>query len=289
VNRYGMLLALLWTGVGFAGQSIDERRTVADDALVVVKNVQGEVEVRVGEPGEVRLTGTLGSGTRGLEVSDGGNRLVIEVKYPRNSRDVEDTDLYLRVPEGVSREIETVSADVTVDGPRGERIEVQTVSGEVEVTADPGHLDLKSVSGDIGIRTQTRRIDLETVSGDLEGEDLQGEINLNTVSGEALISTRDADRAHFETVSGDLELRIGLAADGDVSISSLSGDVDLDVTPELSADVEVTSFSGSIRSDRGEVRTARHGPQKSLEFRAGDGTGRIRIESFSGDVRIRSR
>ena len=44
----------------------------------------------------------------------------------------------------------------------------------------------------------------------------------------------------------------------------------------------------NVVRDRGKVREAEYGPHKSLSFRAGDGAGRIEIESFSGDVRIRS-
>lgn len=284
-----MFAGLLAFNTAQAGEPIDETRTVSAAATIVIKNIKGKVNVRGSATEQVHLTGTLGDGTRGLEVSDGGSRLTIEVKYPRDGHFVEDTVLDIDVPTGVTLQIETVSADVTVNDVDGELIQIETVSGNTEVSADPGHLDLESVSGDIEIRTTSDRIDMETVSGDIEGDDLNGELKIATVSGEVLISTQEAERAHFESVSGDLELELNLATGADIDIASLSGDVELAFKKGLSAEVTVSSFSGSIRSDQGEVKSARHGPQKSLSFRTGDGSGRVRIESFSGDVRIQTR
>jgi DUF4097 and DUF4098 domain-containing protein YvlB len=149
-------------------------------------------------------------------------------------------------------------------------------------------VELTSVSGDLDLKSRSGRTEMTSVSGDIDAVGVTGEVTMNTVSGEMLVSTGALSRAHFESVSGDMEIDANLEQRANLAISSLNGDVELFLPEKLSARCEVETFSGSIRSDRGEVRKAEYGQQKSLSFRAGDGTGRIQIESFSGDVRIRS-
>ena len=279
---------LLLANVSLAGQVIDETHEVNADALVTISNIKGKVSIMAGASNQVQITGTLGNGVRELSINGGGDRLDIEVMHPRNSRDVQSTVLRLLVPEGVSVEVETVSADVEVTGVQGEDIEVETVSGDVEVEAEPGRIEVTTVSGDIGIKSESTRTELGSVSGDIDVVGLNGELGVTTVSGELLISTGNLSRAHFESVSGDMEIDASLESQANLSISSLNGDIELFLPEKLSARCEVETFSGNIRSDRGQVNKAEYGQQKSLSFRAGDGSGRIEIESFSGDVRIQS-
>ena len=67
----------------------------------------------------------------------------------------------------------------------------------------------------------------------------------------------------------------------------MSGDVQLQLPAATSAALHASSFSGDLRSDFGTPRQADHGPGSSLDARLGDGQGRINIETFSGDLRIR--
>jgi len=47
------------------------------------------------------------------------------------------------------------------------------------------------------------------------------------------------------------------------------------------------SFSGRISSDFGSVDRARHGPGSHLKYVAGNSGAEVRVESFSGNIRIR--
>ena len=202
-------LGLLLANVALAGQPIDERREVNANALIRISNTKGKVSIGAGASAEVQITGTLGDGARELSLSGGGDRLEIEVKHPRNSRNVQATVLKILVPEGSSVEVETVSADVDVNGLQGEAIEIETVSGDVEIKAEPKRVEVTTVSGDIGLKTQAGRTELGTVSGDVDAVGLTGELNVTTVSGELLISAGALSRAHFESVSGDMEIDTG--------------------------------------------------------------------------------
>ena len=271
-----------------AGTPIDERWEADADTLVRVGNVKGEIRVEGWDRDEVALTGELGDGSRPLELDTAPGQIRIEVSIPRSANGVEDSVLFLQVPRGASVEAEGVSASIEIEGLDSRQISAEAVSGDVEVEATVENLELKSVSGDVEFEGSAERSRAETVSGDIDMTGIGSELRLTTVSGEVLLSAGALSKGRLETVSGDIELETGLAEGGDLVIESLSGDVDLDLPSEASMRCEVESFSGSIRSDRGEVKKARHGPRQSLAFRVGDGSGRIRIESFSGDVRIRS-
>jgi len=283
-----LILVLLASAAVHAGQPIDQTHGVDADTLIRVSNIKGEVEIEVGDANEVRITGTLGDGVEELWVNGGGERLDIEVRQPRNSRRVEATRLKLQIPRGASVEVDTVSADVRVEGLGGARAQVETVSGDVDIAADPERVGVKTVSGDIELKSTSQRTELETVSGDIDVVEVGEELSVTTVSGELLISSKPLSVAHFESISGDMEINTSLKPRARLSISSLSGDVELFLPESLSAKVSVETFSGNIRSDRGQVRRAQFGQQSSLEFKAGDGSGRIEIESFSGNIRIRT-
>jgi DUF4097 and DUF4098 domain-containing protein YvlB len=79
----------------------------------------------------------------------------------------------------------------------------------------------------------------------------------------------------------------GLASGGTMSIDSMSGDLQLQFPASLSSNVHASTFSGDLRSDFGTPKQPEHGPGSTLDAVAGSGNGKISIETFSGDLRIR--
>ena len=124
-----------------AGTPINETRDVDADARIDISNVQGSVKVTGWDRNQVGIEGTLGSGSRGLEVSGNASHLEIKVEGAERSgwfnwgsgSNVEDSILDIRVPAGVELSIETVSAEITVNAVSGRLIDIDTVSGKVRV------------------------------------------------------------------------------------------------------------------------------------------------------------
>ena len=272
----------------FAGTTIDESRSIAPDGSVVVKNVKGEIVVTGADTDQMQLTGELGDGSRELSIRGGPSRWYVEVDIPRNSRRVEESVLYLRVPRSVDLDLEGVSARIDVENVENRRISVASVSGDVTIGARTNVLEIEVVSGDLEIDGSFADARFNTVSGDIVVNGLKGDLDMSSVSGEVLLRGAVLRNARLESVSGDMEIEAAMAPGADVSIETLSGDIELHMEGELSASVEVESYSGSIRSDRGEVKKAKFGPNQSLAFRIGEGDARIRIESFSGTVDLRT-
>jgi DUF4097 and DUF4098 domain-containing protein YvlB len=271
-----------------AATPIDETRELSPDGTVSVENVAGEITVQGWDRDEVRLTGSLGDNAERLEIDGSASALRIAVKYPNNTRRIDETTLELRVPAGASLEIQGVSADVEISGMDGGRIDASSVSGDVEVDARAERIELQSVSGDVRFEGETRRLSAEAVSGDIVLRGASGEVEVSSVSGNLELEGGEVTRGRFETVSGSLEASLSVSSGGKVTVESMSGDVTLRLPADQAGVFEAQTFSGDIRSDFGSTDRSSRGPGSRLDYTAGAGDASIRVESFSGDVRIDS-
>ena len=278
----------------YAGTPINETRPLDPRGRISIDNLKGRIQVRAWDRNEVRVTGTLGDGVEKLVVDGDRDDLEVRVEYPkhmdgwRNDR-TGPTDLVLQVPLRASLDIESVSADIDVDGIAPEDLDVDTVSGNVVIAAAPGSASIDSVSGDLTLTLNSRDAKSESVSGDivLKGR-LDGEVHAETVSGDITIDSRGERlrRLYTGTVSGDADVRVGLADGGDIKSETVSGEIRLRLPKNLSARVSGESFSGDLDAPGAKVRKEEFGPGKSFEARYGNGAGEVRMETFSGDAEL---
>jgi DUF4097 and DUF4098 domain-containing protein YvlB len=276
----------------YAGTPINETRKLDPRGRVEIENLKGRIQVRAWDRDEVRITGTLGKGVEKLVVDGDGNDLEVRVEYPKHMGGwrgdrTEPTELLLEVPLQASLDIESVSADIDVDGVAPEDLDVDTVSGNVVIAAAPRSANIDSVSGDLTLTLNSRDAKTESVSGDivLRGR-LDGEVHAETVSGDIDIDTRGQRlrRLSTGTVSGDADVRTGLADGGDIKSETVSGEIRLHLPKSLSARVSGETFSGDLDAPGAKVHSEEFGPGKTLEAHYGDGAAEIRMESFSGDA-----
>ncbi len=280
-------LALLFPTTGLSGQKLDETRDMAADGLVLVENLAGSVEITVWDKAKIEIKGELGDDVEEVEISASDSGIQIRVQNFHKRRNIDDTDLYLRVPLAASIEVETVSADIEINGSAGESIVLNTVSGDTEVQASPRRLEIQSVSGDIEFEGSASRSSVESVSGDITLAGVDGEIEISTVSGDVSLIAEEVDRGRFESVSGDMKLDLAINDSGRLVSESMSGDLVLRLPAAQQAGFEVQSYSGDIRSDFGESVKVSRGPGSILKYQEGNNGALIRLESFSGDIHIR--
>ncbi len=291
-SRYWPLLlgalAVSWPAWVLAGEDVERTLALPADGLVRVENMAGTVAIETWERDEARVRGEPGDSVEEIEIVSGSSEVQVRVRNREGKRRIDGTDLHLRIPVGASVEVETVSADVSLSGSRGERVVLRTVSGDLEVEAAPGQIELHSVSGDVEFEGEVRRSAFETVSGEIVIVGASGETRASTVSGDVSLDAGELTQGRFEAVSGDLVLSLSLADGGRLACDSMSGDVRLRLPASQQAEFMAQSFSGSLHTDFGKSAGASSGPGVILEHRAGDNGARIRLESFSGDISIRS-
>ena len=288
-----LLLAGLLPVAAMAATPIDETRAISADARVSVENVKGSINVSVWDRNEVHIGGSLGDGVEKLEIDGGGDHLDIQVRYPQSggwfggNGNSEPTRLDIKVPRSVVLDLEAVSADIEVRGIDSAGLDAESVSGNVTVDARAREASITSVSGDLELRIDAQELRLESVSGDISANgDISGSLRAEVVSGDIEITAGELREIRLSTVSGDVELRAALAASGRLSAESVSGNIELQFPASLSAEIEAETFSGDIRSPVGKVEKAGFGNGSTLEARAGSGSGRISLETFSGDIEI---
>ena len=279
-------LMMLASATAVAGQSVDESWDINANAAISVENIAGSIEIRGWDRNEAHLTGELGDSVDELEIKADESALRISV-VNRNQRNVDSTHLKLMIPVKASVDASGVSADIGVFGLDNEKLTASSVSGDIEVDASSSRVTIESVSGDLEFRGETARIAAETVSGDMNLAGVAGEIEATTVSGDMELKAGLVDSMKLETVSGDVIAATEVAGNGRLSAESMSGDVSILLPASQAGTFRAQSFSGRISSDFGAVEHATHGPGSHLKHIAGSGGAEVRVESFSGNIKLK--
>jgi DUF4097 and DUF4098 domain-containing protein YvlB len=290
-----LLLCLSWGGQAWAETPIDLSHPASPTAHIDISNVKGEVTITAWDRNEVHVGGQLGNGAQPLTIDGSDNNLSIRVQAQGKDgwfnwggdKSMSSTRLDISVPRRASLKVNVVSAPLSVDGIDGGDIDVNSVSGRVRINAQTPMLNIVTVSGNVAFSGQTKQAKLQTVSGDILAPSLGNSVDLQTVSGHIQAGGGPWQQLNLSTVSGDVQLTGALAAGGKVSIDSMSGDLQLQFPASLSSSLHASTFSGDLRSDFGTPKQPEHGPGSTLDTVAGAGDGKISIETFSGDLRIR--
>jgi hypothetical protein len=289
-------VCLVWAlaGAGWAGEHVDQTLNVEPAGTVHIHCLRGELTIVGWDRPEVRVQGELDDLATGLRFETDGDRTMIRIVMPEHGVNRGDAaDLTVNVPGGahlrvdaVSAEvhlrevtgpvaIRTVSGDVSAEG-LGDRVQINTTSGDIELSGGAGGEGLVRIgttSGDTRVRLHTLTLRLDSVSGDIEAE----------------LEAFDAIRA--STVSGDFELAGELASGGSLEANSVNGDVELELAAPVNAAVEIrTGAGGDIDNDWTEDAPETLMTRgKTLRTTAGDGSGRVLVQSISGDIELRHR
>jgi len=285
----GLLLGCAcMASAAWAGTPVDETHPIKAQGRIDVSNVAGSIEVATWSRNEVRITGELGEGTEKLEVSGDPGSMTVEVVTPKNARHLDDTQLSLTVPAGVTLKLASVSADIKVEGVQGD-VAANSVSGDLTLDLKSKAVNVRTVSGQIQLHAPATHAMVNTVSGDVEARELSGSLQLETVSGDVHLEGGRFDKGEFKSISGDLELQMSLSKDAQLSGESLSGDIRLLLPADTSAAVSLHSFSGTLHSGFEAGRSASRDRGKKLDFTLAGGNARVDLSSFSGDIDVTPR
>ena len=235
------------------------------------------------------MTGTLGDNVERLDLLSEGDRVIVHVVLKRDSTIREGTSLTLEAPRGSGLEIDTVSADIDVNGIEGEQ-RLTSVSGNIDTETFDRELTAKSVSGNVSVSGHNRSAiaRAQAVSGRLQLKDVAGEVQADSVSGQVDVVAGKIDRALLSSISGSVSLRGALTANSRVESTTTSGNVDLVFMGDGAAEYDLATFSGAIRNCFGpSPQTAGHaGPQKHSRFKEGDSNARVSANTMSGSIEL---
>jgi hypothetical protein len=183
------------------------------------------------------------------------------------------------------RGMRVCDVDYIVKVPTHTNIEIKVVSSEVKVSGIIGDLTLKTVSGDIQLDSISGQIDVESVSGDIVGSGLTGISMSKTVSGDIGISNAAFNQVKFHSTSGDLVMETNLG-DGPYHFNTVSGDVILKLPQKNNAEIVLKSLSGSLRTNLQVQKSNQSNGRQTVII--GKGGTQITMNSVSGDLSVSS-
>jgi len=251
---------------------------------------------------KVREDGTFGDGDddshergrgRRVRVSGQGEGLRahadLKVRMPAGQR----MSLYLAVGQvsitNVNGEllVDGHSAPITASGTKGTLL-LDVGSGPVKVSGADGSLNVDTGSGPVEVSGfRGGELTIDTGSGGVTGSQLQAsEIQIDTGSGDIELTAVTSPVLMLETGSGS----VGVDLRGPVrelAVETGSGDVSVRAPASLAAEIEIETASGGIETDF-ELQVTRHS-RDHVVGQIGNGTGKVAIETGSGDVQLLKR
>ena len=138
-------------------------------------------------------------------------------------------------------------------------ITVRDVTGDLTLTASTGAVDVRGVDGSVGAETSTGRIEIRDVE------------RLNDV------------RASTGRVAVDVP-----AIDGDTVITTSTGAIEAVISPDLDAELEVETNTGDVDVDIPGLEHEDSVVGDGVRGTLGDGGPRLRIETSTGRVAVKS-
>ncbi len=279
---------------------------VAGPVDLEVRTGAGNIHLRAGQPGEVRITGTV----RGPEAAE-------EALLLRTAPPIEQAGNFIRVgrEESEDRRHASLSISYEIVAPPETRLraitgvgdqQVEGIRGPVEAVSASGPLTLTNIGGEVTARTGVGDIRLSGVGGDVEaattsgsiyGSGIAGAIRARTGVGHVRLEDSPAPDLEVTTSSGNVQVT---GAQGSVRIRTGVGHIEADGAPAgewqlgtRAGNVQVrwpagTALDLHAQASSGQIeqggRTRRHVLRR--RFGAGDralvhirtGVGNIRIE-----------
>jgi DUF4097 and DUF4098 domain-containing protein YvlB len=269
---------------------------VTGPARLEVNNIRGSVDIRPGDDGVIKITtakqvdtgdakrtevelkqesdGTVKASTRFPEITFG---------WLTGSKPCK-VDYVITAPRACALKVNGVSNNTFAEGFEGEG-SFKTVSGDLTLKSLNGPLSLNSVSGDMELADLTGSLHLTTVSGDINGAHLSGTVSLNTVSGDVDFEQSNLPSVDATTVSGEMDLETALG-DGPYKFNSVSGDLTLKVPADTCCTAELHSISGDISTRLQTTSVSRHNGTQTIEVQGGG--VKVYLHSVSGDMEVKT-
>lgn len=286
-----MVLAACLGGAAHAGESVDLRLDADPLSKVRIDIVRGAVTVEGWGDNAVRVKGTRDDKSKEFIFERNGREILIEdeLKHRSGGGSGEGTIITVYVPRGSTVEMDTVSATQTVQNVDG-NVRLESVSGDISAREVRDDTAISSVSGSIALAGATGEVRLESVSGDIEADVNTTRLDVEAVSGDAVVRNAGIlQRLEATTVSGDLEVRTALAADGEASLESVSGDITLVLRGEVDARFYAeTGPGGDIENGLSDQRPQRerYVGAESLDMRVGQGSADVDASVVTGTISL---
>jgi DUF4097 and DUF4098 domain-containing protein YvlB len=275
-------------GVLAAGEEVDERLTLPVGSVVHVYCTRGDLEIVGWDRPEARIAGELDDLATGLELEVGESVTTIRVRTPERGMNRGDgSELKLWLPLATPLKVDVVSADVKVQGMTG-RLAVRTVNGDVRLRDGGSNIQVSTTSGDVDLDGGSGRVRIATTSGDASVRMAATHVQVDSISGDVELELGAFDSVTANAVNADLEISGTLNRGGEISSTSVSSEVEIALAEPVNAELDIHAGpGGEIDNDLSDARPETLiSRDVSLQTTLGDGSGRVRVRTVSGEIRL---
>jgi DUF4097 and DUF4098 domain-containing protein YvlB len=142
-----------------------------------------------------------------------------------------------------------------------------------------GVINVDKASGRVNATTVNEGIRLTNVTGDITAETTNGDLVIENAQGAALEAS---------TVNGDITFNGAVRDGGAYRLTTHSGDIRAGLGGAANATVFVRTFQGDFSSDFPIQLPEGQGDNSSkrFNFTLGNGSARIEVQSFNGDIHL---
>jgi DUF4097 and DUF4098 domain-containing protein YvlB len=278
--------------------AIEQERRVERGSRIVVRNEFGDISIAGSDRNTVEAFATNLNSLQAVPVTiseeSSGNKRVFTVSPVESGRGVrQKINLEVKVPRYVELEPIYIRSNnisiIDLDGGVSLRTDNGNISvrrvgspggGLVDVTTGNGNVDLSNINGDVRIVSISSSIAIQCVKGD---------VAVRLTSGQTVISNIDGD-VELNTSSGNISFTGEIHSEGRYRLKTLSGDLFMAIPDRVGFTAVLSAYSGLIDTDFQFPNASPTPPSRTNQRvigKYGDGSGRIELDSFSGNIFLR--
>jgi DUF4097 and DUF4098 domain-containing protein YvlB len=259
----------------------DTTVTVTRGMRLAVNNFSGRITVTAWNRNEVQVRSASADEDAALRIENSGGELRVSQRMRYGPSEI---DLSINVPAWLPLSLQGQETDIVVSGTAAP-VRAQSVSGDITLSGGADNVSLSSVEGDVRVSGVRGTLDIEAVDGDVTASDITGGLSVQGVDGDIRLESVTSSAVRVSTVDGDVIYAGPFAANGSYSFKTHDGDLTLRPAGALNATVSVSTWSGDFES---AVPVTINGSQdgKHFSFTLGNGSARIDLEAFDGQIRL---
>jgi len=276
---------------------IPQEPRVERGSRIVIRNDYGDVRVAGSDRDTVAAIATNTNGSQAVPVTiseaSSGNQRVFTVSPVEGGRSArQQVNLEIKVPRDVELEAIAIRRGniSVIDLNGGVRLRTDEgninvsrvgspAGGLVEVTAPNGNVDLSNINGDVRVVGISSTIAVQCVKGDIAARVMSGGIAVTNSDG----------NVDLNASSGSVSFTGAIHSEGRYRLQTLSGNASMSIPDKVGFTALLSAYNGQIDTDF-QFSNASTAPLRRINRRIigrnGDGSGRIELDSFSGNVSL---
>jgi hypothetical protein len=276
-------------------KALEQERRVERGSRIVVRNQFGDISIVGSDRNTVEAVATDLNRSETVPVSiseaSSGNKRIFTVSPAESGRGVrQNIKLEVKVPRYVELEpIYIRSGNLSVmdldggvslrtdDGNTNVRRVGSPGGGLVEVTAGSGNVYLSNINSDVRIVAISSSITVQCVKGDVAARVSSGGIESSNVDGDVELNAS----------SGYVSFTGAIHAERRYRLKVLSGNVHMNIPDSVGFTAVLSSYSRRLETDFQFPNVPNNTTSQRVIGKYGDGSARIELDSFSGNVSLR--